>query len=114
MKSRSPDFLKKSVDKSKPARYNNQVIEKHAGMAELADALDLGSSGCIHASSSLVTRTKKNMRVWWNWQTRMIQVHMPLQACRFKSCHPHQKTLRSKDLGVFFLSDHLMDLNHTG
>ncbi len=28
-------------------------------MAELADALDLGSSGCIHASSSLVTRTKK-------------------------------------------------------
>ena len=59
MKSRSPDFLKKSVDKSKPARYNDQVIEKHAGMAELADALDLGSSGCIHASSSLVTRTKK-------------------------------------------------------
>ena len=33
--------------------------QKHAGMAELADALDLGSSGCIHASSSLVTRTKK-------------------------------------------------------
>ncbi len=28
-------------------------------MAELADALDLGSSGCIHASSSLVTRTTK-------------------------------------------------------
>ena len=31
------------------------------------------------------------MRVWWNWQTRMIQVHMPLQACRFKSCHPHHQ-----------------------
>ena len=46
-------------------------------MAELADALDLGSSGCIHASSSLVTRTRTDTRVWWNWQTRMIQVHMP-------------------------------------
>ena len=29
-----------------------------AGMAELADALDLGSSGAIHAGSIPVTRTK--------------------------------------------------------
>ena len=37
--------------------YNSLAI-KNAGMAELADALDLGSSGLFHASSSLVTRTK--------------------------------------------------------
>ena len=30
------------------------------------------------------------MREWRNWQTRMIQVHVLLRACRFKSCFPHQ------------------------
>ena len=28
--------------------------------------------------------------MWWNWQTRKIQVLMPSKAYRFKSCHPHQ------------------------
>ena len=32
-------------------------------MAELADALDLGSSGAIHAGSTPVTRTTKSRRV---------------------------------------------------
>jgi hypothetical protein len=30
------------------------------------------------------------MRMWRNWQTRMIQVHVPEMAWRFKSSHPHQ------------------------
>ena len=42
-------------------------IEKieNAGMAKLVDALDLGSSGATHRSSSLLTRTKKisNLRI---------------------------------------------------
>lgn len=32
---------------------------RYAGVAELADALDLGSSGVIHRSSSLLARTIK-------------------------------------------------------
>ena len=29
------------------------------------------------------------MRIWRNWQTRMVQVHMNANSCRFKSCYPH-------------------------
>lgn len=32
--------------------------DSNAGMAKLVDALDLGSSGATHKSSSLFTRTK--------------------------------------------------------
>ena len=31
------------------------------------------------------------MRIWRNWQTRMVQVHMFARTCRFKSCYPHQR-----------------------
>ena len=31
------------------------------------------------------------MRIWRNWQTRMVQVHVKAISCRFKSCYPHQK-----------------------
>ena len=30
------------------------------------------------------------LREWRNWQTRMIQVHVFVRTCRFKSCFPHQ------------------------
>ena len=33
---------------------------------------------------------EKNMRVWRNWQTRMIQVHIEAIRWRFKSSYPHQ------------------------
>ena len=39
-----------------PARLSILLI--NAGMAKLVDALDLGSSGATHRSSSLLTRTK--------------------------------------------------------
>ena len=32
------------------------------------------------------------MREWRNWQTRMIQVHVYVRTCRFKSCFPHHGT----------------------
>ena len=32
---------------------------------------------------------EKNMRVWRNWQTRMIQVHIEAIRWRFKSSYPH-------------------------
>ena len=38
------------------------------------------------------------LREWRNWQTRMIQVHVLVRACRFKSCFPHSDSLR--DQGV--------------
>ena len=31
-----------------------------------------------------------NVRMWRNWQTRMVQVHVPARVWRFKSSHPHQ------------------------
>ena len=31
------------------------------------------------------------MRMWRNWQTRMVQVHVNESSCRFKSCYPHHK-----------------------
>ena len=33
------------------------------------------------------------LREWRNWQTRMIQVHVYVRTCRFKSCFPHHGTL---------------------
>ena len=33
---------------------------------------------------------RQKMREWRNWQTRMIQVHVYVRTCRFKSCFPHQ------------------------
>ena len=30
------------------------------------------------------------VRIWRNWQTRMVQVHVKAISCRFKSCYPHQ------------------------
>ena len=35
------------------------------------------------------------MRVWWNWQTRKIQVLITAMLCRFKSCHPHQTRIKT-------------------
>ena len=40
---------------------------------------------------------KNVVRMWRNWQTRMVQVHMMIPSCRFKSCHPHQKRISSRD-----------------
>ncbi len=41
------------------------------------------------------------MRVWRNWQTRMVQVHVRAISCRFKSCYPHQENSPSICLGCF-------------
>ena len=30
------------------------------------------------------------LRIWRNWQTRMVQVHVNASSCRFNSCYPHQ------------------------
>ncbi len=34
----------------------------------------------------------QHMRMWRNWQTRMVQVHVLAREWRFKSSHPHQAT----------------------
>ena len=36
---------------------------------------------------------RQNTRVWRNWQTRMVQVHVKAISCRFKSCYPHQTNI---------------------
>ena len=46
------------------------------------------------------------MRIWRNWQTRMVQVHVKAISCRFNSCYPHQKKRRRNFScfgAVFFL-----------
>ena len=43
---------------AKYRRDAEQKVVHIAGMAKLADALDLGSSGATHQSSNLCTRTK--------------------------------------------------------
>ena len=43
------------------------------------------------------------MRVWRNWQTRMIQVHIGAIRWRFKSSYPHQKRQASSDACRFYL-----------
>ena len=32
----------------------------------------------------------RDLRMWRNWQTRMVQVHMKAISWGFKSLHPHQ------------------------
>ena len=51
----------------------NGRISMFAGMAELADAPDLGSGVNRRAGSSPVART---MQKWRNWQTRTVQVRV--------------------------------------
>src|ERR1035437_322368 len=31
----------------------------------------------------------RDVRMWRNWQARMVQVHVPARVLRFKSFHPH-------------------------
>ena len=50
-----------------------------------------------------IQREKLNMRIWRNWQTRMVQVHMNANSCRFKSCYPHHEKLDFIGLFSFFL-----------
>ena len=55
-------FYVRVIDKRKKTCYNNKVVDDtavNAGMAELADALDLGSSVNRRAGSTPVIRIKK-------------------------------------------------------
>ena len=42
--------------------YKPMPYPPQAGMAKLVDALDLGSSGATHRSSSLLTRTRNSQQ----------------------------------------------------
>ena len=41
------------------------------------------------------------MRIWRNWQTRMVQVHVKAISCRFKSCYPHHVEAKFALLRLF-------------
>ena len=60
-------------------------------MAELADAHGSGYTTSVNLQNHVFYLQKLNMRIWRNWQTRMVQVHVKAISCRFKSCYPHQK-----------------------
>ncbi len=48
------------------------------------------------------------MRIWRNWQTRMVQVHVIAISWRFKSSYPHPKSLIQKYEGFFIRRCSLM------
>ncbi len=39
----------------------------------------------------LALKCATKMRIWRNWQTRMVQVHVRAISWRFKSSYPHHK-----------------------
>ena len=45
------------------------------------------------------------LREWRNWQTRMIQVHVFVRTCRFKSCFPHHGTLEKSRVPIFVCAE---------
>ena len=45
------------------------------------------------------------LREWRNWQTRMIQVHVFVRTCRFKSCFPHHGTLEKSRAPIFLCAE---------
>ena len=48
---------RQTKNKERVGDYEMPPYPQNAGMAKLVDALDLGSSGATHRSSSLLTRT---------------------------------------------------------
>ena len=50
---------------------------------------------------------EENMRVWRNWQTRMIQVHIEAIRWRFKSSYPHHEKGTCEGKCLFSNEEHL-------
>ena len=62
------------------------------------------ADACFCDISIAVKRFLSNdsMRLWRNWQTRMVQVHVNASSWGFKSLQPH-KSLDAKAFQGFFL-----------
>ena len=63
-----------------------------AAVVELADALDSKSGEVNPRVGSTPTSGIFFVPRWWNWQTRMVQVHVGATPWRFKSS-PRQTLL---------------------
>ena len=48
---------------------------------------------------------RRILREWRNWQTRMIQGHVFVRTCRFKSCFPHHGTLEKSRAPIFLCAE---------
>ena len=51
------------------------------------------------------------MRIWRNWQTRMVQVHVRAISWRFKSSYPHHRRRKHYFLAATFLQKSPFALN---
>src|SRR5690606_10198375 len=72
-----------------------------AGVAELEDALDLGSSAFgVGVRVPPPAPIRKFMRSWWNWQTRYLEGVVAVRPCEFESRRPHQIFLRPRRHGA--------------
>ena len=69
-----------------------RVTENEKVLKSQKMAVDNSAASCYN-NWAVKRDGKKNMQVWRNWQTRMVQVHMNASSCRFKSCYLHQKTI---------------------
>lgn len=56
---------------------------------QTVNLLALVFDGSNPSPSTIFISSQANMREWWNWQTRQIQVLVVLILCRFKSCLSH-------------------------
>ena len=75
-----------------------------AKLCGLSKTLHLG-----HSDRVKCTEKKLNMRIWRNWQTRMVQVHVKAISCRFKSCYPHHK--KPDFIGLFVILQTILQLS---
>ena len=95
---KSDIFLKKSLDISSASRYNNTRRQGHgprrkeyADVAELADALDSGSSSLKRVWVQIPSSAPKSSNVCsgifcFAWDDR----HRPLRRCRRAALHIHK------------------------
>jgi hypothetical protein len=62
-------------------------------VAELADALDLGSSASgVGVQVPPPAPGASFERSWWNWQTRYLEGVVAVWPCEFESRRPHHET----------------------
>ena len=87
------------------------IFSIHAGVAELADALDLGSSAARRGSSNLFARTNHSKKVKREWlsgraspcqgECRGFESRLPLQVWR------HSQVVRQRSAKPLFPSSNL-------
>ena len=70
---------------------SNQAENRHSKnfLRKLQKGVDKSSGLCYN--NKVAGKQRQDVRIWRNWQTRMVQVHVIAISWRFKSSYPHPK-----------------------